>query len=222
MKILVIAAHSDDAEVSVGGTIAKLTQAGHEVKMLVAIIPCEDIDGIASEERGKKRRSECEESARLLGAKLEILDLDPYQMWFKRDLVKTLDGKIREFSPDVIFTHWDHDSHQDHVAIANAIFAATRRNNISLIMYEQAIHGGITPYSFKPNLFIDITDVIDLKLKSARVYQPQELKGRQWLKAIEGVAAFRGNQIGTKYAEAFEIVKVFFDIREEGILLRKL
>lgn len=219
MRVLVIAAHADDAEFSMGGTIIKLARAGHTVKMLVAIIPCESINGIALGEEKKRRWAECEKTAKILGAELEILDLDSYQMWFRRDIVKILDAKTREFSPDVIFTHWDHDSHQDHVAIANATFAVTRRNNISLIMYEQSIHGGITPYSFKPNLFIDISDTMDIKLESAKVYQQQELKGRQWLKAIEGAAVFRGNQIGAKYAEAFQAVKILPDIREGGFLL---
>ncbi len=219
MRVLVIAAHADDAEFSMGGTIVKFARARHTVKMLVAIIPCENMNGIALEKEKKRRRAECEGAAKILGAELEILDLDPYQMWFRRDIVKLLDAKAREFSPDIIFTHWDHDSHQDHVAIANATFAVTRRNNISLIMYEQSIHGGITPYSFSPSLFIDISDVMDTKLESAKVYQSQEVKGRQWLKAIEGVAAFRGNQIGVNYAEAFQTVKILSDIREGGLLL---
>lgn len=219
MKILVISAHPDDAELSMGGTIAKLAQAGHEVKMLISIIPCEDPSGVALAEEKKRKWAETEEAARILGAGLEILDLDPYQMWFRRDLVKILDTKTREFSPDLIFTHWDHDSHQDHVAIASAAFAVTRRNSISLLMYEQSIYGGITPYSFKPELFIDISDVMDSKLRIAKAYQSQLSKGRQQLKAIEGEAAFRGNQIGVKYAEAFQVVRLLLDVRERDILL---
>jgi len=222
MKALVIAAHADDAEFSMGGTIARLARAGHTVKMLVATLPCEGRSSIALEEEKKRRWAECEKAAKILGAELEILDLDPYQIGFRRDIVTILDAKSREFSPSVIFTHWDHDSHQDHVAIANASFAVTRRNNISLIMYEQSIHGGITPYSFKANLFIDISDVMDIKLESARIYQSQELKGRQWLEAIEGVAVFRGNQIGVKCAEAFQAVKILSDIREGSMVFYRL
>ena len=217
MRILVIAAHADDAEFSMGGTIAKLTKMGHVVKVLVAIIPCEDVHGIASGEQEKRRRAVSKKAAKIIGAELAILDLDPGQMWFRRDIVKILDAKTREFAPDIIFTHWDHDSHQDHVAIANATFAVTRRNNISLIMYEQSIHGGITANSFEPNLFIDISDVMAVKLESARLYKSLEPRGRQWLKAIDGVAVYRGNQIGVKYAEAFQVVKILADIGRNSI-----
>lgn len=220
MKVLVIAAHADDAEFSMGGTIARFTHAGHTVKMLVAIIPCENSDGIAAEEAKKIRWAQCEKAAKVLGADLEILDLDPYQTWFRRDIVKMLDAKTREFSPDIVFTHWNHDSHQDHVAFANASFAVTRMSNISLVMYERSIPSGITPYSFKPDIFIDISDVMGIKLEVAKIYQSQELEDKQWLRAIESVAAFRGGQVGVRYAEAFEAVKILLDIRKRDVLLQ--
>lgn len=222
MKILVIGAHADDAEVAMGGTIAKFTHSGNEVRLLVAIIPCEDIQGVPSEEAKRIRQEECMNSAKFLGAEVEILDLDPYQVWFRRNLVKSLDQKIAHYAPDIVFTHWDHDSHQDHVALAKATFAATRKNNISLMMYEQLTLGGITPYSFKSNTFVDISEVIEMKLESVTVYGSLIQRGEGRLEAIEGLAAFRGNQIGVKYAEAFEAVRILFDIRKDGCTIRGL
>jgi len=216
MKVLVIGAHADDPEVSMGGTIAKFVQAGNEVKILVAIIPCEDIDGIPSEERKRIRWRECEDSARILEAEVEILDLDPYQMWFRRDIVKILDKKVREFSPSIVYTHWNHDSHQDHVAVANATFAATRKNNVSLLMYEQLTLGGLTPYAFGSHAFVDISSTMELKLQSVKAYQSQMPQLGRWLEAIEGLATFRGQQIGVRYAEAFEVVRILFDIKKDN------
>lgn len=217
MKVLVIGAHADDPEVSMGGTIAKFTRLQHETKILIAIIPCEGRDGVASEKRKEERWVECENSAKILGAEIEILDLNPYEMLFTRDLVKLLDKKIMDFSPDIVYTHWNHDSHQDHIAIANATFAATRKNNVSLLMYEQLTLGGITPYSFNSNIFVDISDVIGIKMESVKVYKSQKLDER--LKAIYGLATFRGNQIGVKYAESFEAVRTLLDINKNGCSL---
>lgn len=222
MKVLVIAAHADDPEIAMGGTIAKFTHSGNEVHLLVAIIPCEDIHGIASEEAKRIRREECINSARFLGADLEILDLDPYQVCFGRSLVKLLDQKITSYAPDIVFTHWEHDSHQDHVAIANATFAAMRRNNVSLLTYEQLTLGGITPYTFKGNVFFDISDDMETKLESVRIYRSQIQRYTDRVEAIKGIAAFRGNQIGVKYAEAFEVVKLLFDIKEKGCCICSL
>ena len=222
MKVLVIAAHADDPEIAMGGTIAKFIHSGNEVRLLVAIIPCEDIHGVPSEEAKRIRREECINSAKFLGAELEILDLDPYQMCFGRDLVKLLDQKITSYAPDIVFTHWEHDSHQDHVALANATFAATRKNNVSLLMYEQLTLGGITPHTFKGNVFFDISDMMETKLESVKIYSSQMQRYTDRVEAIKGIAAFRGNQIGVKYAEAFEVVNLLCDVKGDGCRLCSL
>lgn len=219
MNILAIGAHADDPETSMGGTIAKFVQHGHDVKILIAIIPCEDVDGIYSKERKERRWKECENSAKILGAELEIIDLDPYEMWFRRDIVKILNEKIKDFAPAIVYTHWDHDSHQDHVAIANATFAATRKNNVSLMMYEQLTLGGITPYSFKGHAFVDISKEIEVKMESLKTYQSQVPLYNRWIDAIKGLATFRGRQIGVEYAEAFEIVRVLLNVNDVGCLV---
>ena len=58
MKILVIGAHADDPEVSMGGTIAKFVAEGHEVRLLVCIIPCEDRNGEKIENQQERRNQE--------------------------------------------------------------------------------------------------------------------------------------------------------------------
>lgn len=216
MKILVIGAHADDPEISMGGTIAKFVQAGNEVKILIATMPCEGIAGIPPEEMKRKRWKECEDSARILGSEIEILDLDPYQMWFRRDIVKILDNKVREFCPSIVYTHWNHDSHQDHIAVANATFAATRKNNVSLLMYEQLTLGGLTPYAFNSHTFVDVSDTMELKIQSVKAYQSQMPRLGGWLEAIKGLATVRGQQIGVRYAESFEVVRILFDIKKDN------
>ena len=49
MKILVLSPHCDDAELSMGGTIARYVVEGHNVKLLTCIVPDEELDG------GKKK-----------------------------------------------------------------------------------------------------------------------------------------------------------------------
>lgn len=165
MRVMVIGAHADDPEISMGGTISKLTCEKCDVLILTAIIPCEDVDGIPSKERKEERWKECEKSAKILNADLKVLDLDPYEMQFKRSLVKVLNDEIKDFCPEVVYTHWDHDSHQDHVAISKATFAATRKNNTSLLMYEQSTLGGMTPQSFEGKIYVDISNEIETKLR---------------------------------------------------------
>ncbi|MCK5611728.1 PIG-L family deacetylase [Candidatus Pacearchaeota archaeon] len=202
MKVLVIGAHPDDVELGMGGTIAKYMQKGHDVMITVVTIPYEK----------EVRLKECEKSASILGAKLSILDMDADDITFSRKLVGIIDNVIRKFSPDVVYTHWNHDSHQDHVAISNATFAATRKNNCSLYMYEQQVPGGVVPYGFTAQMFVDISECIDKKIESCLSHKSQlNENSTDYIEILKGRAKYRGFQCNTVYAEAFEVVR---DVKE--------
>lgn len=208
MRILVIGAHADDIEPQMGGTIARYVDKGHEVKMVEAVVPCENENGIACSESKALRWKEAEKAADILGADLEILDLDPYDLVKSRNLVQILDKVVREYNPDVVYTNWNHDSHQDHTAISNATFAATRKNLGTLYMYGHAAPGGLTPFVFNEQAFVDITGYIGKKLDSVSAYASQVKRYDNWVKAIESRSRYIGFMIKTEYAEAFEVVRL--------------
>lgn len=214
MKILVIGAHADDPEVSMGGTISKLIKNNHQVKLVTCIIPCEDRKGKIIEGAKKNREKYQITSAKSLSCDLEVLDMDPYNFVFGRELVKKIDKIILDYDPDIIFTHWEYDSHQDHKAVSQATFAAARKNNKSVLMYEQLTLGGITPHSFASQVYIDISDSIEEKINSVKCYK--FLKESD-INAIISLARFRGNQIGVEYAECFEVCKIIGKINNFGI-----
>ena len=198
MKVLAFGAHPDDVEVGMGGTIARYTKSKYDMLMVIATMP----------NKKEVRWKESENAAKILGTELIILDIDPDKMVFSRELVRGFDKVTREYSPDIVYTHWNHDSHQDHVAVANAVIAATRKNNCSLYMYEQTIPGGIVPYGFRTQSFVDISEVIDIKINSIVAHKSQvKINNEWWLYGVKGRAMYRGYQINVKYAEAFEVVK---------------
>lgn len=198
MKILVFGAHPDDMEIGMGGTIAKHVQAGDQVLMVITTIPSQR----------ERRREEARRGATILGAQLYILDVPPEELEYNRQLVRQVDALLENFTPDLIYTHWDQDSHQDHNAISRAVISATRKNKCSLLMYEQTIPGGIVPGGFKAQSFVDISDFIDQKITSIQAHQSQhELNGELWLQGVKGRAMYRGYQINVAYAEAFEVIK---------------
>jgi LmbE family N-acetylglucosaminyl deacetylase len=131
---------------------------------------------------------------------------------FSRKLVGIIDKLVSDFSPDVVYTHWNHDSHQDHVAISNATFAATRKNNCSLYMYEQQVPGGVVPYGFTAQMFVDISDFIDIKIESCLAHNSQlNENNNEYIEILKGRAKYRGFQCNKLYAEAFEVVR---DVKE--------
>ena len=206
MKVLAFGAHADDVEIGMGGTVARMIEEGHEVKIVCAIIPHESIDGVSNLKDKEIRHKAAIDAANILGASIEILDIDPYEFTLNRKYTKIFDQIVKAYKPDEVYVNWHHDSHQDHRAIANMIFSSARKNNFSLYMYESMIPGGIVAESFRPQLFINISDTIEKKIASLKTYYSISLYD-QVGEGIVGRASFRGHQIGVKYAEVFEVVK---------------
>ena len=163
MKVLAFGAHPDDLEIGMGGTIARYSARGHEVLMVVATVP----------NRKESRVREAEEAAAILGADLVVMDVDPDELVFSRQLVRRFDQVFNGYAPDVVYTHSNNDSHQDHAAVTNAVIATTRKNDCSVYMYEQTIPGGIAPNPFHGQYYVDVSDCIAQKLDSIMVHRTQ-------------------------------------------------
>lgn len=199
MRVIVFGAHPDDMEIGMGGTIAKHSAAGDDVLMVVATVPSQK----------KERLSESHEAARLLGARVELLNIPPDEIGFNRRTTREFDRIFSAVTPHLVYTHWDQDSHQDHTAVARTVIAAARKNRCSLLMYEQTIPGGVVPAGFRAQSFVDISDFIDRKTQSILVHRTQmELNGGDWwLEGLRGRAMYRGYQMNVRFAEAFQVVK---------------
>jgi LmbE family N-acetylglucosaminyl deacetylase len=202
--IIAFGAHPDDLEIGMGGTIAKLSAMGYNVQPVIATLP-----NFVKSDTKEGRKSESMLSAKVMGCKSPIfLDLFPEQMVFGRKLVALIDSLITEHKPDSVFTQWHGDSHQDHQILTSSVISACRNQN-NLFMYETTIPGGITQNSFRPQLFVDITETIDIKKNALECFQSQFIRcGEIWIPAVIGRCSFRGYQVDAKYAEAFEVVKV--------------
>lgn len=202
--IIAFGAHPDDLEIGMGGTIAKLSAMGYIVQPVIATLP-----NFVKSDTKEGRKSESMLSAKVMGCKSPIfLDLSPEQMVFGRKFVTLIDSLITEHKPDSVFTQWYGDSHQDHQILTSSVISACRNQN-NLFMYETTIPGGITENSFRPQLFVDVTETIDIKKNALECFQSQFIRcGEIWIPAVIGRCSYRGYQVDAKYAEAFEVVKV--------------
>jgi LmbE family N-acetylglucosaminyl deacetylase len=200
--IIAFGAHPDDLEIGMGGTIAKLSGMGYNVQPVIATLP-----NFVKSDTKEGRKSESLLSAKVMGCKPPIfLDLSPEQMVFGRKLVTLIDSLITEHKPDSVFTQWHGDSHQDHQILTSSVISACRNQN-NLFMYETTIPGGITEKSFRPQLFVDVTETIDIKKNALECFQSQFIRcGEIWIPAVIGRCSYRGYQVDAKYAEAFEVI----------------
>jgi N-acetylglucosamine malate deacetylase 1 len=203
-KVVVFGAHPDDLEIGMGGTVAKLVRLGYNMKLVVATLP-----NFVKTDTKEGRKSEAIESAKILGCSTpDFLDLAPDEVTFGRNFVNKVDAIIQKYEPEIVFTQWIGDSHQDHQALTKAVIAACRDQK-DLFMYETTIPGGITEQAFRPQLFVDISTTIDIKKSALDCFRSQIIRcGQIWIPAVLGRCSYRGYQMNVNQAEAFEVIRV--------------
>lgn len=198
MNILVFSPHPDDAEIAMGGTIAKYVKLGHKVLTVIVTMPKINKD---------IRQKESVEALRLLGSQYINLDIFPYDLEPNRKIVEIFDRVLKEYPPDIIYTSWLNDSHQDHATVSKVTIASTRENISSLYMYR-VLPSGITLSLFENEVYVDISDFIDLKNASLMAHKSQyEKYGENWINGVNAMSIFMGSRINVRYAESFQVVK---------------
>jgi len=224
MRILQLGAHGDDEILGVGGTLAKYAKDGHDVFSVVFI-------GKMSKNLGKvigsryddsvinKRRSQSLKAAEILGIK-ESRYLDFEDETLEDDLLSctvAVEKLIKEIKPQLIFTHHRGDANQDHRGIFRACIVACRQfrdsSFESVYCYETLSTTEQTPnypeYSFLPNYFINIENVLDIKIEAMKCYDDEicEFPHPRSIEGIKTLAKMRGMSVGFIAAEAFMIYR---------------
>ena len=210
MVIMAIGAHLDDIEIACGGTLARAVDAGHDVRVLVM-----SKSGYTNKEGIQQRSDEVAvkegiNALHTLGiTNIEILEFPTKDIPFSSDVVNAIDVRMSKINPDIIFTHHPFDTHQAHEGVAKATIAAARRRN-TVFFYEPITPSGRSYVAFKPALYVDIESYIDKKIQSLKCHTSEYNKfgAEDWVEGVRCRSGFRGYEIGKKYAEAFEILRL--------------
>jgi len=209
LKIVAIGAHPDDIELACGGTLAYAKENGHEVHMVI-------ITGESSKDHNDnyirtddEAKSEQIEAAKVLGVdNLYILGFEDMSVPYSKELISKLDKLMNDISPDIVFTHFVFDTHQDHIRTAQSTLSAARKQN-TVLLYEPINPSGRGYIPFRAQVYFDITTTIEKKLESLKAHKSQYLKyGDDWINSIKARAKFRGFEISSEYAECFELVRM--------------
>jgi|TARA_B110000008_G_scaffold279099_1_gene324912 LmbE family N-acetylglucosaminyl deacetylase len=208
LKILAIGAHGDDIELACGGTLAKAVKNGHDVSMVLVTGEGSNDHNNVKIRNQNEAKKEAETASRIIGAsKLYILGYKDTCVPYSVDLISRLDKIISELMPDIIFTHFVFDTHQDHIRTAHSTISAARRHN-TILLYEPINPSGQGYMPFRPQVYSDITKTIDIKIDSLKAHESQYKKySDKWIEAVVARAKFRGFEMGTDYAECFEVVR---------------
>jgi LmbE family N-acetylglucosaminyl deacetylase len=203
-SILAVGAHPDDVELGCAGTLALHKLRGDKVYLLVLT------KGEASGSP-ELRTNECRRSAEILGVDgLFFGDIADTKVNDGRETIDAIEKVVQEVTPDIIYAPTIKDTHQDHRNAGRATLSACRRCKI-ILLYE----GASTQRDFTPQVFVDVRNTFELKMEMTRVFGSQVRNHGVYtvaMKAIEGLAKFRGYQAGVDLAEAFEVGKFIFEI----------
>ena len=208
LTILAIGAHGDDIELACGGTLAKAIKNGHEVTMvLVSGHGSNDHNNMKIRAQGVAQQ-EAKAAAKILGvSKLHILGYQDTLIPYSAELISKLEDIITGCKPDIIFTHFVFDTHQDHLRTAHSTISAARRQN-TILLYEPINPSGQGYVAFRPQAYMDISQTIDTKIDSLKAHKSQyEKYTDKWIEAVVARAKFRGFEMGVDYAECFEVVR---------------
>lgn len=195
--IVAIGAHPDDIELGCGGTLYKSALRG---KRVVAVFLT----------RGEKsgdaaiRTNESTEALHVLGVNdIHFLDFPDTEIPGSFEAIDSLEKFAIRYNPDMVLTHTINDTHQDHRQVGWLTMSAFR-NAAKILAYETP---RVQPGLFSPVYFVDITGAVDKKWEALRCHVSQKKKRYLAYESTVNLASFRGNQVGVKEAEAFEVVK---------------
>lgn len=216
--VLVLAPHPDDEVLGVGGSMARLAEAGAEVH--VAIVTTGRAPRF-SPEQARGVRAEAEAAHRALGvAQTHFLDCPAAELgeMAHADLNATIGGLVRAVDPVTVFAPHPGDIHLDHqLCFLSALVAARPHQHHyprRVLAYETLSETNwnapyLTP-AFLPNLFVDISATLDRKLDAFALFasQQREPPHERSVAALRALATLRGATVHRAAAEAFVAIRL--------------
>lgn len=202
MKVVCVGGHPDDPESGCGGTLARLSRAGHDVSVIYLTRGEAGIAGKSHTEAGTVRTNEAVAACSILKVKPIFAGQVDGDTVVNREWIEKISGLISEEKPDVVFTHWPVDSHRDHQAASLLTIQAWVRAKVKFDLYFFEVCAGEQTMAFKPTDYVDITDVQEIKREALYCHVSQDPPGI-YACGHAIMEQFRGREMGAKAAEAF-------------------
>jgi LmbE family N-acetylglucosaminyl deacetylase len=194
-KIIVTGGHPGDPEYGCGGTVARLTAAGHEVVLLY-------LNDGAWETSAAVRIAEAKKACEILRARPAYAGQANGHAVVDGAHYDAFEKIIAAENPDAVFNQWFIDNHPDHRAIASLSYEAWNRMKRRFGLYYYEVSDGEDTMQFNaPTHYVDISSLADTK--KAACYAHASQNPGFFYGVQDAVATFRGIASGYKRAEAF-------------------
>ena len=215
-RVLFIATHPDDETLGCGGTILRHKDRGDEIFWLI-VTNISESQGYSSKQVSD-RQKEIAAVADIYGFN-EVFKLDfpttKLDTVGMTDLIGGISEVIANVKADIIYLPNRSDVHTDHQIVFKAAESCSKNFRYPFIkrilMYEtlsETEFSLVSKDAFSPNVFIDISDHLQTKLKAMRIYKTEVMESPlpRSIEVIESLAKLRGSRIGKEYAESFVLL----------------
>ncbi len=222
-SVLVVVAHPDDEILGCGGTMARLANEGHEVR--IAILA----EGMTSryqqrDQADRKQLNHLHSHAQQAADKVRAKELVLCKLPDNRmdtvpllEVVKVVEELLERFRPSVIYTHHSGDLNVDHGVVHRAVLTATRpvpgQRVGEIYAFEvpsstEWAFQRLEP-TFRPCVFVDISATLDTKISALACYdtETRAFPHPRSPEALRAIAMRWGSVAGFQAAEAFELIR---------------
>ncbi|PDW03785.1 PIG-L deacetylase family protein [Candidatus Viridilinea mediisalina] len=225
MTILVIAAHPDDIEFGVAGSVARWMREGHHVVYCVITdgaagtnAPDADLEALATTRRAEQSAAAATlgvSDVRFLGYRDGVLQP---ALELRRELTRLIRSvrpqRVVCQDPTTVFVGGSYINHPDHRAAGEAAIYAVFPSAETRPIFPELLDEGLEPHhvqelymtlTLHPDTYVDITAFMERKVKALLCHQSQVTeKDAEWIRQWD---AEYGIKAGTPFAEAFRVLR---------------
>lgn len=192
LTVLCIGAHPDDCEFQCSGTAAKLVARGDRVVLVSMTDGRSGHHEMTPADVVERRRGEAAAGAMVIGAESRVLDAPDGALEVTLERRYEIIRLVRELSPDLIVTNRPNDYHPDHrytsLLIQDSAYMfmvphvcpevpALAFNPVILYWVDSFTH----PREIRPDIAVDIDDIIDTKLDMLAAHESQVYEWLPWI-----------------------------------------
>ena len=203
-NVFVLAPHTDDGELGAGGTIAKLVELGANIYYFAFSTAHESVPEGLPKDILKTEVINATTKLGILSKNVVVYDYQVRKLNYSRqEILEDLMKHKKKLKPDLVLMPSLNDIHQDHATIAQEGLRAFKG---STILGYELIWNNLT---FNTTSFVNLEEKhIQKKCDSLKEYTSQASRDYMSEDFIFSLAKTRGVQIGVKYAESFEVVRM--------------
>jgi LmbE family N-acetylglucosaminyl deacetylase len=203
-RVLILAPHADDGELGCGGTAAKFVEEGREVHMAVFSLAEKSVPPPFPKDA---LLGELSMAADVLGIprgnlhvfRFEVRDFPSQRQAILEEIVALRD----RLAPDLVFVPSLSDIHQDHQVVAREGLRAFKRQTV--LGFEEPWNNIV----FETRAFVPLEERhVDRKVAALACYETQRARSYLDESFIRSLARTRGTQLESRYAEAFEVLRL--------------